>query len=627
MDTPTIRRPQVRVKARLRHPSGRTVATTRASTDDHTIPRRRAGGSRSTTPTSPLDIPTDILIVIAQYVEYHTMLSLLAARPSPQFVRGLYDHHSDFWCQRLGAQTGYGCLVREDETGKRATNAPWTPKMQHDALTQRSGYLVLSFNDPPHDQFTLTTNRRIKALVNWSLRLEEYRSGYALAIVALWEDGTIRILSVATKTTVRNLIAIIEDDSRWILTVASDYVPYSRPLPVEADGVSTSPLPKMRTMVRYDMGVGILALDYDGILWRLSPDSIPNGRNIKRVTMTRVSTIASIGRIMHIGTIQINTPYIMSREFKSIPMVTTEGGDRYILRIPEVGAQLPGEHRARIAIPTYVALVQEIVYQGDEIQYDSDAIATIVGTYRPTYSHDWGRDSDLLYPRVPYMILTPHNVDTMLKHLPDGRTIDRSAMGPLQCDVPPPGGNIYLGALSTICYVASPVVVTDGLSGPTKVGVSEGEVWDIESEGGAKLIPLAPKWILGLTQTYRTLHGRGGGEKTIAEAIEHYAQTPFIGYVSPEVGIDERVAMMLRPDGSVDIVIDKYKSEIAVEDHKIDNLFARTTQRIVINHGVPREYGIIRVDLGRAIGQNKIVAMVHIGGALGGAGTLYGVGV
>lgn len=598
--------------------------------------RHNTRGSKTATSTSTnLGVNIDIIMLIAQHTEYHIMLGLLAAYPSPEFARGLYIHTSDFWCKRLGAQTGYGCLTKDDGTGKHATDAPWTPKMQHDALTQRSGYLVLSFKRPYHTEpLLLSTNRRVKAVVDAS---DLGKDGvYNLAVVALWEDGTVRVLSISLQGDEQYVISTIEDDSAWVTAVAADYLYPDQPLYSERSDVPYSRLPRMKMMLSPNPYTGILALDYDGVVWRMSRDSLHIYEDdvpfMARVSgpatvVNRLGEVVEgedadrgdIGRIVHLDIIQSNpASAITIQTSQLIPVVTNEDGERYMLRIIKTDSAEPYNANSHIKThtPVYMQLSQTVKGKRGDVLYDANAVARMVGEYRPTQEHGWDDDGDrLLYPQAPYIITRTYDDKSLIVHRTGKLVVrgsnpieeyrpmlDRDRMGVLQ-------GIAQSDVLVT--YTTSPTLVLDAVEGPTKDDATIGDIVDLRGMARADtvvhLVPLAPKWFLGLTGWIVEMR-----ELVDADimAIDHYAQVPFIETIATDRWGSRGLVHLLRSDGSVDVMNEARKLE-------------KATDRIVVEG---REYGVVKVKLSGAIGR-KLRAMVHIGRSWGNDESLCGIGV
>lgn len=555
------------------------------------------------------------------------MLSLLAARPSSQFARMLYSHSSDFWCQRLGAQTGRGCLVRPDGTGRRALDAPWTPKAQHDILVQRSGYLTLTLNmdneDVPRAKWPIVaTSRRIKAMVgrNWTSR--GYGKTTELTILALWEDGTVRFLDEIVKSAdPMRIKAVIEDDSAWRMAVASDYVER-----IEFDrhpgDMPTSPLPRMKMMIRTaDDTRSILALDYDGVLWHtLLPEyqylendtviamarvSIPSADSGVRRPGSGSSRVSDIGRILHITNVRahrLNERIHTTTD--TITLVTTESNERYLLdvmfsKIKRLGTV--GTAHAIARLPVYFPI-------------DNKGITDVIATYSHRDQSDSSTvpssniDDDItyLYPLAPYGVLKNPNDPRIAANIDD----------------------VASDHVQVILYRERPEevlmpIIDQGLVGPTERVATYDDISELlriaqfVNKWNGYYIPLMPNWMsmtIPFTGNYRN-------RPSAAKAIDKLVLTPSIGAIAhPFVGLRYGETYFLKPNGSVDMVTIINQKNRGLIKGPIVEVYDDEDRETY-------EYGVITLDLTEAIGE-RIEAMVHIDIAADPARrVVYGVGV
>lgn len=565
-------------------------------------------------------VNTDVMMLLAQYVEYGTMLSLLAANPTPQFVRGLYNHDSDFWHRRLGAQTGRGCLVAADGSGEVATDVPWTRKAQHDALTTRCGRLFLSTHGGGDDETTylndsllLATNRRVKAVASaGSPNVYEDDDSTELAVVALWEDGTVRSLYTRIRSVVFNsdINTLIEDDEKWEIVMGATSVPRT---PFSYEENSTSPLPLMRTMtVINDMfdGQYILALDYEGILW-YTPLPSHISKIDKHCTMSRVSSPTGVpGRILHVGkALGRSGRRLGSRAalVHTIPIITTEDGTQYMLRFHEMAIDLSTVgHRPTEQVNAYVP-----VY----IPVDA-SVEAIVGSYPRCMIGEPNAPSTIdavVYPAAQYMATNIRFDDISLAALqsPEDNDIQYSVVdGRLVAIVDPQIGTDIAGPAPTHCS-------------PTK-----GELSTLESALGIPQddysamahtyqTPLLPKWMLGASP-YTSEDARY--MQRVAVALDRLNHTPYLAANSTDYSdASNNIVYILRPDGSIDIV-----AYVRTIGEGVGSYGVGPYESVVIHN---KAYGMITAEWEDEYEGEPIEAMVYIAVPSDQYQLLYGIGV
>lgn len=310
-------------------------------------------------PTGLPSIPDDVLNVIAQHADWSTTLTLLAARPgNHSLVRGLYEGNSSFWEGRLGAQTGFGPLLRENpETGHvsrardTAETGGWSAKDQHDAVIQRVGCALVAPSEDD-DKSTLDedligsllTNLRVRYLVDHSMNDKDERK---VRLIALWEDGTIRTLTRAIPRGVKNDVYVrdtVENRGLWDLAWVRDPEtghpavlthinasagPCRRRIdyPPKAGAFNIVP-PPIKAMVPVGFSSGFVCLDAVGGLWLTVEYE-------SQLLLASIAADPRIGPIRHIAPIDNVAAFVKGEPF-------IHDGGAAIMAVNEEGVEYVG---------------------------------------------------------------------------------------------------------------------------------------------------------------------------------------------------------------------------------------------------------------------------------------------
>ena len=578
--------------------------------------------SRSTPPT----INADVVAIIAQYADYEVMLSLLAACPTSQFARGLYTHDSDFWHRRLGAQTGRGCLVAADGSGKVATDVPWTRKVQHDTLTTRSGRLVMMIDDGEDEDdpklrnypILLNTDLRIKAMVNIGDRYAHYTGEEGtlyLNLIALWEDGTLRTLHTKIESVgfLEEINNVVEDESQWQMAVGSDYVSVATIR--QSEDLVTSSLPHMKSMVLIDDpldGDYILALDYEGTLWY---SKVPRGLGFDdELVMSRVTAPPGIGGpssgkpgpIRYVGKAKAHYGPILGshkERLHTIPIVTTESGDQYILRFR-----------------TTIDPTGDVSDEDDEYDdMDEPGLAFVpiyipvgssVGDVVNTYPQPLGESLDIstnnvIYPTTRYVVTHTHDDESPEYEDKVSEYIQyTSSDGTLYAILEPRIGNNLVGP-------SRGSVTSDDLA------ALEDATWPSMTDGWDRIriyqTPLLPKWTLG-APPYTAVNPN---LPRLGIALTRFIKDPYLNIaVTDHSGQSEDVAYVLMADGSVVMI-----GDVTTLRRSYGRKYS-LTQAVITG----KKYGLVMVDLDGDAGAS-IESMVYIDVSRDRFKLMYGIGV
>lgn len=530
----------------------------------HTIGYRH---TKSTTHShhTGISIPDDLLNILALHVDHSVLLAFLAARPhNSSLIRSLYNHRSPFWNDRLGAQTGRGCMV-DRVTGlphleTQSTDALhtgsdqgglniWTPRVQCNALVPRSGYLITSSSVGGN----IVTNIRVKGVVEktdeeggqfayWpnTDRMSRLYGDLAMSVefymrtevVALWEDGIVRQFSqavpmrtVAAYRGSRSRHDKPEYDKEWILQAmkkrledVGEWAVVTRFQYNEGADNQASP-PRMRqmvpigwqTQVRGDVVIAYL-LDYDGRLWFLSQSGAKHSQ-VGPIKMGLIALGQDVGPIQSIVPVTAPTDTTIypsslytNQAYKRMVVASTTDGREYIVVIPN-GRTIETEHIPYILSPIVVPI---------------PAMATLAAHTLPT-SPSMVRQrindgDEILQPTVPYLIWSPSFWD-------DGADSVR-ALNEWQEDVLSSPitarANDNLDVLVTKPFVDAPTRIATAPSkadGPATNGDMQLAIDHLSSVSGEQLsswnlIPVLPKWGLGSITIIQEIMGQDTAGRT-----------------------------------------------------------------------------------------------------------------
>lgn len=559
--------------------------------------KKKVAKRRESTPHVPTTQPisflnADVLGVIMQYVDYSQMLALVAAYPVTQLVRPLYHHHSIFWHQRLGAQTGRGCLVTSMENNALAVDSPWSTKTQHDALLPRPGYLIISI-PVGKVNVMVATARRVKAVVDSSAEVDilvngHQRKAYRIHILALWEDGSLCELMHEVPTRritdhdVATIKAAIEGDDLW------HHIKAAVPRPIKTMTLpkgKTAPLPRMRMMINSGRRLvdWTVCLDYEGNVWagRFGmPEGSQAGTPDSHLALSQVSYPDMLGadgelfivsHIAHVSSSRIShgVPPISSNSLHSEQLVVASlyDGRQYLLHLgertmgyplPPDPADSPGTKRVatlNVAVPVYYSLS---TLSASDLVVDHPIMAPDVANVYPPLGRDSivvgdlkgvsdqvtaiipyrnYREATYLTPQVVVALYTSQSVLLRMYPTPDDNKQSRRVAG----------------------KIAYPVVMDDRVSAPLPSGATTTEVVDmvasmneidsVKADSSTRTLGwyqvfILPKWTLGAIDAHSvgTINLReieGSRLHTRSTKFRKYAGiAPFKGYVvSPDGGL------------------------------------------------------------------------------------------
>ena len=284
-------------------------------------------------------VPDDILYTIAIHTTYSHTLALLAARPTNGILlRALYDDQSDLWHRRLGSHTGRGCLV-DATTGLPTKSAPWSYKMQHDALVPREGNLILSglpisATEPaPAWNGGLWTNVRVRNVVCASRIGHGYRGEHnkhgttAQAITSRYlivtEEGELQY------SVDRDDALIVRGWQEEHRAMAEDRASWRSPFFRQVGGDILLDDPRMKIMIECDGHV--ICLDYEGRLWIIPNIYIINfwrTQPVRAIEVALPSCLASEGPVLAISQITYTNPQVANPQLSHAILLTLSGSTR-----------------------------------------------------------------------------------------------------------------------------------------------------------------------------------------------------------------------------------------------------------------------------------------------------------
>lgn len=421
---------------------------------------------------------TDIVTLLAAHVDYHTMLSILAANPSNTYlIRGLYSHHSSFWHLRIGVHTGKIAL----------SAGPWSPKLQHDALIHRSGHLVhmrRQVDHIAHIKAAIHTERIV--LRGWLEWLDDAPGGpgsdpiRVCSYVILGDDGIVRIMvwDVAWR-------------DRELLNKAMTFTDRNGEL--EGDMV-----PRIRVMLQLDLGLA--CLDYEGRLWIYNAVWHTTTHNTQFVEIalppqlgdTRISYIASA--------------YTYSHDAHTVNGINDEGAVDNVLRITlmDDGSEhlLYLSTRHERIVPIVVSVPEEAI----ALAYPSNAASKGWGAPDGQWDrsvNNWV-DESALYPRTPHLII-PDMDNVPVEYIDVEQTdhhAQRSIVTRVAIDSDPSfriGGDYIVHRAVLLPFepaiLPSDVTSQDVISIHTKWAAEKIEGYDRNTY--VVRIPILPHWVLG----------------------------------------------------------------------------------------------------------------------------------
>lgn len=361
--------------------------------------------------TYPLtDIPADVLCVVATYLDYGKMLALLAAYPrNERLVKGLYNHNSLFWSDRIRAQTGRPPLLVEGNALRPDPSAgPWMFKMQHDALVPRPGFVVMK---EENDREPLIATRiRARHVIHHNdqpFAMEGTKTSLSTHVL-LGEDGILRFTNRETSKDTTKI------DVRRGLWKARFAIPDHKKVESPQDDEYIDPPPYIKQIVSIDRAHHtIVCLDYTGRLW-MAP--LGKGTTIEDLTLVELSLPVDMPEedrqsgviFIHLVEARMGKSFGINYSYHDTPLllITMEGSMReYLVTFQDyVDTIIP----VVFPVPMNVTVRTHVWHAPPPVEETTVGISGMGAIFTPP-------DQAPLYPTgVPYVVLPTNNMSMML---------------------------------------------------------------------------------------------------------------------------------------------------------------------------------------------------------------------